>query len=241
MLPTSGEIKAQTLDGAPELDGVPEIDTGMGSQSPIEQQFARGLQFANTVGAMNRENIKEDKALLHSVVEMLIGQGVIHLYQLERKKRDVSKRIEETGAYGPEVNLVKTPDKYGEVEKVEIDCESRYPICKGACCKLWFSLSVQDLEEGILKWNYARPYGIAQGKDGRCVHQDRATFKCKVYNNRPHVCRTYDCSKDTRIWLDFEKRVINPAILRDDWSHMGSESSSEYDPTEASNGEVSTD
>lgn len=198
----------------PAVSPIRHMDTERLSQ--VEQDLARGLQFANTLGFMNHETIKDDKALLHSVVELLISQGVIRLYQLEKRKKEISKSFTENGAQGPEVHLVDTPDKYEAESDVVIDCESRYPICKGACCKLWFALSVQDLDEGIVKWNYSRPYGIAQGSDGRCVHQDRVSRKCTVYANRPHICRTYDCSKDKRIWLDFENRVINPDIVREE-------------------------
>jgi hypothetical protein len=31
-----------------------------------------------------------------------------------------------------------------------------------------------------------------------------------VWQQRPIPCRGYDCRKDERIWLDFEKRIINP-------------------------------
>jgi Fe-S-cluster containining protein len=189
--------------------------------SQIEKNLARGLYFTNTLGFMNNETIKDDKALLHSLVELLISQGVIRLYQLEKRKQEISQSISENGGHGPQVHLVDTPDKYEAAPEVVIDCESRYPICKGACCKLWFALSVQDLDEGIVRWNYAQPYGIAQGSDGRCVHQDRVSRKCTVYENRPHICRTYDCSQDRRIWIDFEKRIINPDIVRDDWPRNG--------------------
>jgi hypothetical protein len=38
-----------------------------------------------------------------------------------------------------------------------------------------------------------------------------------VHEHRPVPCRAYDCRKDNKIWLDFEKKIINPDILRDDW------------------------
>jgi phosphatidylglycerol---prolipoprotein diacylglyceryl transferase len=39
------------------------------------------------------------------------------------------------------------------------------------------------------------------------------------------VCRSYDCRQDKRIWLDFEKRVINPRIYETHWPQSLSESS----------------
>ena len=46
---------------------------------------------------------------------------------------------------------------------------------------------------------------------------DRATHRCGVYEQRPIPCRGYDCREDGRIWLDFERRVVNPAIHDPGW------------------------
>jgi hypothetical protein len=46
---------------------------------------------------------------------------------------------------------------------------------------------------------------------------DRGACKCLVRTNRPLPCRAYDCRKDKNIWLDFEKQIINPEILRPGW------------------------
>jgi phosphatidylglycerol:prolipoprotein diacylglycerol transferase len=39
------------------------------------------------------------------------------------------------------------------------------------------------------------------------------------------VCRSYDCRQDKRIWLDFERRIINPRIYEANWPQSLSESS----------------
>jgi Fe-S-cluster containining protein len=77
---------------------------------------------------------------------------------------------------------------------------------------LWFALSVQDLAEGVVKWNYSLPYGIAQEPDGYCRHFDKASCQCAIYENRPLICRGYSCAEDKRIWLDFEKKILNPEL-----------------------------
>jgi hypothetical protein len=53
---------------------------------------------------------------------------------------------------------------------------------------------------------------IRQGPDGYCHHLERPTQRCGIYDNRPFVCRSYDCRQDQRIWLDFDQRVINPEL-----------------------------
>jgi Fe-S-cluster containining protein len=43
-------------------------------------------------------------------------------------------------------------------------------------------------------------------RDGACTH--REGHFCSVYDNRPAVCRTYDCRRDKRIWSDYERRIL---------------------------------
>lgn len=104
-----------------------------------------------------------------------------------------------------------TVDKYTWAGLVEIDCGSRLHLCRAACCSMSFPLSLQDLEEGIVRWDPDRPYAIARQEDGRCIHLD-GSCGCTVYEHRPLPCRAYDCRSDKRIWLDFENRVPNPEL-----------------------------
>lgn len=32
--------------------------------------------------------------------------------------------------------------------------------------------------------------------DGFCLNLDRATHRCRNWESRPHVCRSYDCNGD---------------------------------------------
>jgi Fe-S-cluster containining protein len=53
---------------------------------------------------------------------------------------------------------------------------------------------------------------VAKEGDGYCVHIDKTTCKCRIWKKRPVPCRGFDCRNDKRIWLDFEKMVINPEL-----------------------------
>ncbi len=172
---------------------------------------------------MNQQELQDQRALLYSTIELLLSKGVIHLDQLESRKQELMQSLPESKPTNPKVHMVEAPDKYSVRDTPVIDCAKRYGLCHGACCKLWFSLTAQDLDERIVKWNYAQPYGIAQGADGRCVHQDRGSCKCGIYENRPHICRTYDCSVDKRIWQDFDKYIPNPALEDPQWPRASAE------------------
>ncbi|HET7500262.1 MAG TPA: YkgJ family cysteine cluster protein [Kofleriaceae bacterium] len=93
----------------------------------------------------------------------------------------------------------------------DVPCHELIPLCNARCCMLSFALSTEDLEEGVIRWDYGQPYLIRQrASDGRCVHNDPDTRGCTVHAHRPRVCRSYDCRKDPRIWTDFENRIVAP-------------------------------
>lgn len=101
-------------------------------------------------------------------------------------------------------------NKY-EVAGADVPCGELIPICGARCCRFVFGLSTQDLDEGVIRWDYGRPYMIRQRQsDGKCVHNDPATGGCTVHTQRPTICRKYDCRNDKRIWIDFEKRIPAP-------------------------------
>ncbi len=102
-------------------------------------------------------------------------------------------------------------DKH-EIEELPIPCRELLHLCEAKCCRLTFALNTQDLDEGMIRWDYARPYWIQQrAEDGYCAHNDPGSRRCDAYEYRPAPCREFDCRGDPRIWTDFEKRIPAPA------------------------------
>ncbi len=101
-------------------------------------------------------------------------------------------------------------DKY-EVESSSPPCEELIPLCGARCCQMEFPLSTADLDEGVIRWDYGQPYVIRQrASDGFCVHNDPTSHGCTVHAQRPATCRRYDCRKDERVWIDYERRIPAP-------------------------------
>jgi hypothetical protein len=145
-------------------------------------------------------------ATLKALIETLVTSGAMVPEQFERRRQralDVSmERLRER----PHVQIAAAVDKYA-VEPALVDCASLLPICEARCCRLGVCLSAQDLDEGVLQWNYGKPYELRKAPDGWCTHSDPQTRGCTVYGQRPTICRSYDCRTDKRIWLDFEKKI----------------------------------
>ena len=107
------------------------------------------------------------------------------------------------------VEIAPPGDKYA-VDGEGPPCAELIPLCGARCCKLQFALSSQDLDEGVVRWDHGRPYLIRHDADGTCVHREGAAGGCGVYGHRPAPCRSYDCRRDPRVWIDFERRLVAP-------------------------------
>lgn len=181
----------------------------------LRDEVVEGLRYVHHQLGANTGKALENASFLYALIELFIKKGLLSEQELNDQKVDVAKRLVEKFRELGMGAVFQDPehDKYAFAEKeVKIDCENRIHLCKAACCRLSFALSRQDIEEGVLKWELGRPYMIAQDNDGYCRHLDREGSKCTVYANRPVPCRAYDCRKDNRIWVDFEKEVINPNL-----------------------------
>jgi Fe-S-cluster containining protein len=183
------------------------------SWEELRQEVVAGLRYVHYQLGANTGKALEVSSFLYALIELLIERGIITEEELNERKIVVAERLvkkfQEMGMGA--VFQDKEQDKYG-FSDVHIDCESRRHICKAACCKLNFALSRQDIEEGFLKWDLGHPYMIAKEGDGYCIHLDKRTYECRIWEKRPVPCRGFDCRTDKRIWLDFENMIVNPNL-----------------------------
>jgi Fe-S-cluster containining protein len=167
-----------------------------------------GLRFGHLLISINRHMSREAAALAQSLATLLTEKGIINREELEPQVQ--AHREQNQG--DPQVMLSKAPDKYQCPEQVIIDCASRVPLCRAACCSFRFFLAPQDLDESIVRWDYGNPYWVRQQENGYCYHWNPDGMTCRIHANRPYPCRVYDCRQDKRIWVDFEGRVPNPDL-----------------------------
>lgn len=177
-------------------------------------EVADGLLYTHSRANSNTAKLLEVSSFAYAAIELLAERGLIDIEDLDRKKTEIANRLVEKFREEGIGAAYQDPehDKYSFEGSVEIDCPGRLHLCKAACCRLRFALSHQDVEEGIVQWDFGHPYFIAQGDDGYCRHLDRGCMSCSIHEHRPVPCRGYDCRRDKRIWSDFEQRIVSPEL-----------------------------
>jgi Fe-S-cluster containining protein len=192
--------------GSAETSSKPELAPRPVTPEDVE----RGLRFNHAVEHETRKRVAELSASLYAMVETLVARGSLPIDEYDKRRQATLEREQARLRSEPGPTVSNVPDKYALEQLPQIDCEARLPLCQARCCTLVFPLSIQDLDERVVRWDYGKPYQIARRPDGYCVHNRAGTCQCEVYEQRPGICRTYDCRNDKRIWIDFEKRI--PAI-----------------------------
>jgi Fe-S-cluster containining protein len=171
------------------------------------EDFGAAVRFVADGAMHGTHRAARVEGLLRAVVRALAESGQLDIDAFERHLKQPPPRPKDRAA----LELGAPVDKYTVSPPPDLDCAALIPICGARCCMLTFSLGSPDLEESRLAWSYEQPYRIAaSAADHRCVHQDRATGGCTVYEHRPAICRSYDCRTDARIWQDFERRIPAP-------------------------------
>lgn len=176
---------------------------------PTRRDVDQGLWFVNVLLAQNRTDANDLDLATRALLEELLATGRLDEATFAARAAEAEAVEREAVEASARTQLRAVPDKRALTDLPEIDCASLIPLCQGRCCGLLFPLSLEDVHEGIVAWDLARPY-LTRQRAGRCVHQDPETRACGVHADRPASCRTYDCRQDRRIWLDFERRIPAP-------------------------------
>lgn len=201
-----------------------------GAVAEIERQMRHASFFVQaSLEQQGRLTSKLD-VYVTSLVELLLARGVVDAGALaeavEANRREQAAenraRFETDGAL-PAWPTVMVRDDTPVAEgtdggddptaEVEVDCAARMHVCQAVCCTLPFPLSAAEIEAGHVRWDLGHPYVIRHSAEGWCVHNDRSTGGCDVYDHRPGVCRGYSCAGDERIWKDFDNMVLNDEYL----------------------------
>jgi Fe-S-cluster containining protein len=197
-----------------QAESPPNGRAASGVLGEMRTEMTGGFLYTHHRANANTRKTLEVASFAYALIELLVEKGLLTVEELDERKKEVAERLaakfrdDGMGVVRQEPEY----DKYSFDSSVQVGCQSRLHLCRAACCRLQFALSRQDVDEVIVRWDLSRPYMIQRGKDGYCVHLERDTCHCAVYQHRPIPCRAYDCRNDERIWKDFEKRIISPEL-----------------------------
>src|SRR5436853_6118066 len=197
-----------------DVSSFEQVETQHGALVRLERQVERGNFFTHTALGLNAIRLSEVESFTYGLIDALIGRGLLSAEDISGSVGNIREEILQKGEIeGCGVALRVDSQEEATRPMVKVDCEARWHICNGVCCKLDFALSQEEVEGGKLKWDLGRPYFIRHESDGLCSHSERGTGRCGVYQDRPAVCRNYSCAHDKRIWKDFEKMELNEEWL----------------------------
>lgn len=177
---------------------------------PLRADVDDGLRFVHLMAMQTKHDVGALASRLFALLEELASHGQLDLARFDARRERLQQAEDERAAARPHVQIAPPVDKYALGDLPVIDCVDRLALCQARCCRESFPLSFQDLDERVIGFDYARPYQIRKRADGYCTHCDDGTKQCGAYQQRPGRCRTYDCRRDSRIWLDFERRIPTP-------------------------------
>jgi len=180
------------------------------------KDIANGLKYTHHRINANTSKLMESTSFLYALIELLNEKGLLTIEELDEQKKQIAERLVKKFEASGIGLMYQEPefDKYSFNHESHVNCQERLATCKAICCKFPFALSKQDVEEGIIRWDFSRPYLIAHDTDGYCVHLDRETFQCSVRDFRPVPCRGFNCQENQKwpVWSNFEQMIINPDI-----------------------------
>lgn len=186
-----------TVDSAPEI-------------VQLERQVERGQKFVHTALGEGFTRLAEVEVFLHGLIDSLLANGVVTSDQVAASATHVRDELAQRGdLYAARARIRPADPEREQAPPVAVNCQERLPICRAACCRLDFALSVPEVESGKVKWDLGRPYFIRHDSQGSCVHADGQSGRCRIYADRPGVCRQYSCATDSRIWKNFERMELN--------------------------------
>lgn len=89
-----------------------------------------------------------------------------------------------------------------------VDCKQGRELgCKTYCCRLLVRLTIDEMKPAKIA-NTAKGF-IDKDADGYCIHLDRKKFLCGIWNNRPEICKSYDCNRDFLLQVAIKKAFNN--------------------------------
>lgn len=97
-------------------------------------------------------------------------------------------------------------------DHASVDCETGRRLgCQTFCCRLLVRLDPDERTAGA---NGGKTSGfVPKNPDGYCVHLDRESCRCNIWEQRSRTCRGYTCNSDFLLQVAVRNEFDNIAEL----------------------------
>jgi hypothetical protein len=103
-------------------------------------------------------------------------------------------------------------DNTPDADRSDIDCDQGRALgCQVFCCRLLVRLEPDErppAENGLAQKGY-----MDKDPDGYCIHFDRERGLCRIWEQRPRICRSYSCNTDPLLQVALRYPFRNLADL----------------------------
>jgi len=190
---------------------VEQLDTNGRLESSMRNLWQSISNQGLGIGAVQGEirDLIMDVALLKRAVS---SAGQVGVMERQRIEKELILELFPPRLLRPGTGVAVASPPEAETK---VDCENRLPLCKAACCRIFNALlTAEEVESARYDWNPRLPYSLRKNRLG-CLHLRSTNWSCSNYDCRPATCMAYSCQRDSRIWADFEKKIVNPDLRRE--------------------------
>ena len=210
---------AGILDERLDAEAVAQLVEHLDYSSRLSEKLTSAF---NRVNSQDESLRRETKAVQQEVRELimdvaLLKRAVASLGQvgvMERRKieKELVRELFPPAQIRPGTGIEASPVHTGPPNIV--DCNDRLPLCKAACCRIFnMNLNPSEILADKHEWDTHQPYALQRNRMG-CTYLQTNGCACTIYSQRPGACSNYSCEHDTRIWANFEDKVINPQLAQ---------------------------
>ena len=107
-----------------------------------------------------------------------------------------------------------------------LDCDAGRKLgCKSFCCRLLVRLEEHERNEVDPETQRTKGY-VDKKENGTCLHQNEQSGLCLNWENRPKVCREYDCNFDKMLQIvlkssgkrisDWMKESVKVSVIKEE-------------------------
>lgn len=129
----------------------------------------------------------------------------------------VLKEFSDSNGKSGEIRLELGAD--GVWLQFDCECTDALPYCQAQCCAL---IGTALLPEELAKFDYpvdyspqdSTPFTMQRGADGFCECLNRSNRTCTIYENRPHTCQSFHCTRGADMrGFKLSNRVTRQSVI----------------------------